>query len=226
MTASTFLQIVNKVLVRLRESTVASFSTTDYSTMIANLVNQVKSEIENAWYWNALRGSYSVSAVSPTTQYSLTGTGTDAVILDAWNRTFGNEITKGTNAEFNANFLGTPLSVSLPTTIVSEYLQTGLDANYDIKVDVYPVPSSAQTLVFNCYVPQADLALDGTIPLVPQNVLIEETIARAMLERGDQGAQQPDPNSPGGKFIRTDLLAVAVSRDGGADPTEFDWEVE
>lgn len=216
----TFLQIINRVLKRLREDSVAANDTTTYSTMIGTLVNAVKSDIEDAFYWNALRDTYSVSAVPGTTGYGLTGAGAHAVIIDGWNTTVPLQLRKSTNADFNAKFFGV---TTVQTGQVEQYLAAGVDANYDLKVDIWPSPSATNALKFNVYVPQADLAADATVPLVPQNLLIEETIARALAERGDEGAAQP---MPGEKFIRADLLASAVSREAGYDDTEMDWVPE
>jgi hypothetical protein len=222
-TELTFLQIVNRVLSRMRESAVTNYNDTDYSTHIGHVVNQVKGEMEEAWYWNSLRQTFTVAAVNPTVSYSLTDTSSEAVVLDAWNRTHGNEITRSTNRDFNLKFFGTPVGQSVAEGVVSQFVQTGLDANYDIVVDVYPVPDSAQTLVFNTYVPQADLSANGDIPRVPQNVLIEEVVMRMRAERGDEGVPQPQP---GDTFILTTLLARAIADDQSADGTETDWEPE
>lgn len=222
VSAQTLLQIVNTVLVRLRESTVAAFNTTDYSTQITAVVNAVKTEIEEAYRWDSMRDTWAVSAVVGTTGYALTGSGMNAEIIAGWNTTTGQELALGTNRDFDRYFFGLPTGTTVLTGYVTEYIPAGLDANYDLKIDIYPSPASTNALKFQVYKPQADLAASGDIPLCPQNVLIEETIARMMLERGDDGAAQPDPAS-GGKFIRTDLLAKAVMHAQGEDPTEMDW---
>jgi hypothetical protein len=219
----TFLQIVNRVLARLRETAVATFNETDYSSHVAQVVNQVKTEIEDAWQWYALRDSYTVSAVNPTISYALTGTGMNAVVMSAWNRTHGLELEKAPNAELDRTYFGTPTGQTVPTGAVSKYVQNGLDDDFDIKVDIAPPPDTTQALLFNVYVPQADLAADATVPLVPQNLLIEETIARMQVEKGDEEAQRP---LEGETFIKQDLLDTAISRDQGVDPTEQDWEPE
>jgi hypothetical protein len=226
--ALTFVQIINRVLERLRESAVTNYNDTDYSTFIAGIVNQVKSEIEDATYWHQMRETFSVSTTNNTSQYSLTGSQMNAVIIDAWNTTVGLQLSRGSVAGFNSKFFGVGSGNSVQTGSPTEYLPAGYDVNFDVVVDVWPIPVTGKldTLKFNAYVPQADLAANATVPLVPQNVLIEETIARALLERGDEGAAQPDPSTPGGKFIRTDLLSQAVIRNQGADPTETDWEPE
>jgi hypothetical protein len=222
-TELTFLNIINRVLRRLRETEVATYNETEFSTLIGDVVNTVKSEMEEAWYWNSLRDTYSVAASYPSASYALTGTSSEGIVMDAWNRTYGNEIKRGTSAGFNRKYFGTPVGQSVPRGIVSEYVQTGLDTNYDIKVDIYPPPSEDQTLYFNVYVPQADMAADATITRVPQNVLIEEVVARMRVARGVEGAPQA---APGETFIMTNLLARAIADDQSADGTETDWVAE
>lgn len=220
----TFLQIVNRVLERLRETSVANYNSTDYSTMIAGIVNTVKSEIESSWQWHAMRETFSVATQNNVAQYALTGAGMAAKVIDAWNTTTGQELDKGTYAGFNRKFFGVGSS-AVQTGSPTEYLQAGLDSNHDPVVDVWPIPVTGHldTLKFNCYVPQDDLAANGTIPLVPQNVLIEETIARALNERGDETAPKP---APGETFIMQDLLDTAIAADRGYDESEVDWQVE
>lgn len=225
MTATelTFLQIVNRVLSRMRESTVSTYNETDYSTMVGHMVNQVKAEIEAAWYWHALRDTYSVAATNPNASYALTGTSSKAVILEGWNRTYGSLMKKSSNRRFNELFFGTPSGTAVQTGAIDKWLQSGLDSNYDVIVEVYPVPDVAQTLAFNVYVPQAELSDGSTICRIPQNVLIEEVIARLMHERGDENAPQP---VPGQTFLRADLLAAAIVDDQSVDHNEMDWEAE
>lgn len=222
--ALTFLQVINRVLERLRESSVAAFNSTDYSTHLGHIVNQVKAELEEAWYWHAMRETYSVSTSNNTSNYALTSSGMNAVVIDGWNTTTGDELGKGSVADFNAKFFGTGSS-SVQTGSPRQYIPAGFDANFDLTVDVWPIPvtGNLDTLKFSVFVPQADLAASATVPLVPQNVLIEETIARALVERGDENAPKP---APGETFILRDLLASAIARDEGrTDPTESDWEV-
>jgi hypothetical protein len=220
----TFLQIVNRILERMRESTVAAYNTTDYSTLISNMVNQVKAEIEAAWQWHALRNTFSVTCTDGVSHYALTDSGSNAKIIDGWNTTTGGKLAKGTNSKFNSRFFGVG-SASVAAGSPTEYLPAGLDANLDIAVDVWPVPTSSHldTLKFNVYVPQDDLAAGATVPLVPQNVLIEEVIARLLHEKGEEGAHQP---MPGDTFIMRELLASAIAADAGDDPDEMDWYVE
>lgn len=214
-----YLAIVNEVLKRMREASVATISETTYSTFVGALVNQVKREIERAYYWNALRDTYSITTSNGVSSYGFTGSGPLAVVVDAWNTSAPGPITKGTSYDFNNKFFNTD---AVQTGTVTEYVPTGVTADYDLKVDVWPVPeTTAQTLVFNIYAPQADLSASADVPLIPQDVLIEETIARAMVERGDDSAPRPQP---GETFILKDLLAQAVAAEAGDDDDEMTWE--
>ena len=49
--AMTYLQLVNKVLVRLREDQVTSVASNDYSLLVGEFVAQAASEVEDAWNW-------------------------------------------------------------------------------------------------------------------------------------------------------------------------------
>ena len=217
----TYLQLTNEVLARMREASVATVTETVYSTFIGKLLNQVKREIERAYYWNALRDTYSITTSDGVSSYGFTGAGPNAVVVDAWNTTTPGAIEKSTNADFNAKFFGTE---SVQTGDVTQYVPTGITADFDLKVDVWPVPeATAQTLKFNIYSPQNDLSDGSDVPLIPQEVLIEETVARAMVERGDESAPKPQP---GETFILKDLLAQAVAAEAGDDDDETTWEPE
>ena len=71
----TFLQLVNDVLVRLRETEVNSVQDTLYSKLIGKLINDSKRRVENAFDWNALGSMITVTTVSGTTNYSIVGSG-------------------------------------------------------------------------------------------------------------------------------------------------------
>jgi hypothetical protein len=218
----TYLQLVNTVLARMREASVATVSETTYSTFISKLVNQVKGEIEQAYYWNALRDTYAVNTVAATTSYTFTGAGPEAAIINGWDTTSAAKLTRGTNAQFDAWFFGVSAG-QVQSGPPRHFLPAGVSDDYDLKVDVYPKPNAVYALMFNVYKPQADLSAGADVALVPQSVLIEETVARAMVERGDEMAPKPQP---GETFILRDILSAAVAREAGHDDDELVWDVE
>lgn len=67
--ARTYLQLVNDVLVRLRESPVSTVTQTSYSTLIGALVNDAKREVEDAWQWSQLLDYLTFSTITGITSY-------------------------------------------------------------------------------------------------------------------------------------------------------------
>ena len=83
----TYLELVNDVLVRLREEQVSTVSETTYSTLIGKFVNDAKRQIEDAYAWNVLGTTITVSTVQGTYSYALTGSGQKFQVLDVLNVT-------------------------------------------------------------------------------------------------------------------------------------------
>ena len=62
----TYLELVNDVLVRLRETAVSTVSETSYSALIGKFVNDAKRQIEDAFAWNVLGRTITLSTTSGT----------------------------------------------------------------------------------------------------------------------------------------------------------------
>lgn len=216
MASTTYLQLVNKVLVRLREDTVATVTENSYSTLIGALVNRVKTEMEDTWRWHALRDTYEVTCVPGTASYTLTGSGPDAVILDAYNTTTHTEMTLATVRQMNERFFKVPTVITGRPT---DYITAGLNSSFDLALDIWPVPTNADVLKFNLYLPQAELSDDTDVPRVPIVPLVEGAIARAIAERGDDGGILIQSQ----EALYRELLASAVARDAARDETEVMW---
>jgi hypothetical protein len=213
----TKLQVVNEVLERLRESTVATTSSTTYATLVARVLNSVKTEIEQSWAWLNLRDTYNVTATPGVTSYALTGSGQYAQILDIWNGTTKRKLSRGTFASFNAKFFGVD---TLQTGDVTEYLPVGVDSNFDLQFDVWPNPTASNLLKVNIYAPQADPETDATVIVVPSQILIEGILAYMLAERGDDNGTAAQAQQA---YYRA-LLAGSVATEGGHDPSEQDWQ--
>ena len=59
----TYLELVNDVLVRLRESTVTTVGETTYSSLIGKFVNDAKRQIEDSYNWNCLAQTITVKVL-------------------------------------------------------------------------------------------------------------------------------------------------------------------
>ena len=116
----TYLEIVNRVLRRLREPQVDSLTANTYSTLIADLVNEVKRDVENSWNWSALRTTLTATTTTDLFNYVLTGTGTTLFL--------GEEVTTTAQVVTGLEFRFTPnpnLTVDVSTTITVYGNETG-----------------------------------------------------------------------------------------------------
>ena len=213
----TRLQVVNEVLERLREPTVATTSTNLYATLVAKVLNSVKTEIEQSWAWLNLRDTYNVTCSNGITSYALTSSGQYAQILDVWNATTKREVYRSSYKEFNRLFFGVE---ALQTGDVEKFLPVGIDDNFDLQVDFWPSPASSNLIKVNIYSPQPDPTNDSDVIVVPSQILIEGMIAYLLAERGDDNGLAAQAQQ---QYYRA-LLAGAVATEGGHDPTEQDWQ--
>ena len=128
----TYLELVNDVLVRLRESTVSTVGETTYSSLIGKFVNDGKRQIEDSYSWNVLSQTITVTTTSGTSSYALTGVGQKFRVNDAINTTSVITLDNTTVADMNRKLnFGTP-SQSIP----SEFCFSGVDGNGDTKIDL------------------------------------------------------------------------------------------
>jgi len=85
--STTYLNIVNEVLRRLREDEVSNVTQNTYSKMVGDFVNDAKQIVEDAHDWSALRTTVVVPTVENTTEYSLTNAGERVKIYSVINDT-------------------------------------------------------------------------------------------------------------------------------------------
>ena len=179
----TYLELINDVLVRLRETTVSTNAETSYSTLIGKFVNDAKRQVEDAFGWNILGQTITVTTASSTASYSLTGAGQKFQVQDVINTTSNISLTNINFVDMNRkqNFL--PLVNAIPT----EFAFDGVDGSYDTKVTLFPIPNGVYTIKFSLVVPQATLSADSTVVKVPDVLVAQNAYARALVERGEDG---------------------------------------
>jgi hypothetical protein len=204
----TYLELVNDVLVRLRETAVSTVSETSYSTLIGKFVNDAKRQIEDAFTWNVLGTTITLSTTSGTYSYSLTGAGQKFQVLDVINATSNVGMRNIDFASMNRkqNF-STPVS-----GIPSEYAFDGIDGSYNTKVTLYPRPDGVYSIPFSLTVPQATLASDSTVVLVPDVLVVQNAYARALVERGEDGGLSSSEAYTLYKSMLSDYIALEGTR--------------
>jgi len=204
----TYLELVNDVLIRLRESTVSTVGETTYSSLIGKFVNDAKRQIEDTYTWNVLNQTVTVTTANGTSSYSLTGTGQKFRIAEALNTTNYIVLSNIAVSDMNRKLsFGTPVQ-GVPT----EYCFNGSDGNGDTKVDLYPIPNGVYTLKFDVTIPQANLTADGTSVKVLDYLVAQSAYARALIERGEDGGTNSTEAYALFRGMLSDAIAMESTR--------------
>jgi hypothetical protein len=209
----TYLEVVNKVLRRLREPTVASVSENSYSALIGELVNVSKREIEDSWNWSVLRTTLTATTAPDLFNYVLSGAGTRFRVLEVINDTDNFFMKPRDGKWFETQLLLATVQKGTPAF----YNFNGVTVYGDTQVDVYPVPDTVYTLRFNVVMPQDDLTTDSEVVQIPYTLLIEATLARAIAERGEDGGNQDQ------EMRYRNMLADLIAIENGQRVDETTW---
>ena len=213
---TTYLDVVNNVLKRLRERTVSTINESTYSTLIATLVNDAKETTENAWSWSGLRNTLTATTVEDTFNYELNGTLNRLTVLDVVNDTADHFMHYRTAHQFNNFFLnsqnptkGTPLYYSF----------NGISSDGDTQIDIYPIPDGVYDLRFNVVLRTDDVTADTDTFAIPTKPIELLTYAMAVEERGEDGGINPVS-----AYARANnALQDAIGLDAAKHPEETIW---
>lgn len=208
MALPTYLELVNDVLVRMREPEVATVQENVLSKLVGKLVNDTKRQVEDAYKWNALITTLTVPTVASTHLYTLTGTGQRFKLNGARNTTQKIELRNvpiDTMEEW--------LEYSTQEGAPGFYSFNGVNTSTgDVKVEVYPVPDGVYTLKFETYIPQANLVGDADVLQVPSEPVILGAFARALVERGEDGGLNSSEAYGLYRSSLADHIAIEASR--------------
>jgi hypothetical protein len=204
----TYLQLINEVLARLRETTVSTSTETPYSSLIGKFVNDAKRQIEDAFNWDVLSQDLAINTVAGTYKYSLTGAGQKFQLQDAINITSNVGLRNISFPLMNRrqNF-ATPVS-----GIPCEFIFEGVDGNGDAKVSLYPRPDGVYALQFTLTIPQATLSSDSTSVLVPDVLVVQNAYSRALVERGEDGGLSSSEAYQLYRSMLSDYIALEATR--------------
>ena len=204
----TYLQLINNVLIRLRETQVSTNNETTYSSLIGLFVNDAKRQIEDAFSWNVLGQTVTITTVSATYQYSMTGAGQKFQVQDAINTTSNVGMKNISFVEMNRYQNLVPTTNGIP----QYYSFDGIDASGDTKVVLYPRPDGVYNIPFSVTVPQAELSSDATSILVPDFLVVQNAYARALVERGEDGGLNSSEAYQLYKSMLSDYIALEGTR--------------
>jgi hypothetical protein len=205
--ATTYLQLVNNVLIRLRESEVSSINDTPYSSLIGVLVNDAKREIEDAYSWNALSQTIVVPTVSGQQSYTLTGSGqrfkVDMVM---------NETEDVPMYQVSPDWLDTQYYLADVQNAAPIYYCFDGVSNDDNVVRVWPQPDAVYSLRFNLNIPQQDLSTNSDLVKVPPHLVQMLAYANAVAERGEDGGQSFSELYQKYRLALADAIALEANR--------------
>lgn len=215
MAVYTYLQLVNSVLIRLRESEVTTVSATDYSKMIGQFVNDSKRQVEDAYNWNALTETLSADTTADVFNYVLQGSGQRFRVIDVLNDTSNAFVELVSTKWMDQQFLLTTPQKGSPLY----YNFNGVDSNGDTQVDLFPIPNGVYNIRFNIIKPQEELTANTDKILVPHEPVIFLAYARALAERGEDGGLA----SGEAYQLYKQSLADAISLESGRYIEEQQW---
>ena len=204
----TYLDLVNNVLRRLRETEVSSVQSTSYSKLIGDLVNDAKDLVETSWDWSALRTTLTITTTADVFNYSLTGSQNNIKELNVLNDTSNLIMQYQTNNWFDSQFLlGNPVSGA-----PMYYTYNGVDTDGDTLIDVYPKPDGVYSLRFNCALRNPDLSADTDTIKIPSMPVVHLAVAFASRERGETGGtSSTEYFSMANKYL-SDAIAMDAAR--------------
>ena len=204
----TYLELVNSVLRRLRETQVDTVAETSYSALIGDFVNDAKQIVEDAHSWSALRTAVEFDTVDGTSVYALTGAGQDVEVREALNITSNQRLYTKNRTYMNKYYRIGTAATGTPT----EFAFNGTDNNGDITVQVYPQPDNIYELYFDSFVRQPMLTQDATRIKVPYNPVLQLALAMALRERGETGGQSAAEQFAIADAVLSDAVAFDANK--------------
>ena len=211
----TYLDIVNKILRRLRERTVDTVNQTEYSTLVGIFVNDALTTVEEAWRWSALRTTLTATTQAGIFSYELNGSQNNFTLLDVINDTDNFFMQYKEAHEFNKYFNNTDPAEGSPYW----YSFNGISSDGDTQVDIYPIPDAEYTLRFNVINRSLELENDSDVIDIPSRPVELLAYAFAVEERGEDSG-----NTAQRAFsAATIALSDAISLDSDKHPEETVW---
>ena len=180
----TYLELVNAVLIRLREPTVSTVALNSYSSLIGKFVNDAKRQVEDAYDWNVLGQEIILTTTAGTYIYPLVGAGQKfRVSSDPLNTTSNVVMQQIGSGDMRRKQNFTPIVSNPPT----QYCFEGVDNNGDAQIQLYGRPDGVYSIKFFLTIPQDILTTDSTTILVSDTLVEQNAYARALVERGEDG---------------------------------------
>jgi hypothetical protein len=217
MASYNYIQLVNDVLIRLREPEASSVGDTAYVKLIARFVNDSKRQVEDSYNWNSLSETLSATTTADIFNYVLQGYGQRFRVIDVLNDTDNFFIENVPTVWMDQQFLLTTPQKGSP----KYYNFNGTDNNGDTQVDLFPIPNGVYNIRFNIIKPQEPLVNNADVLLVPHEPVILGALARAQAERGEDGGVQSGETYTLYRQSLSDAISLESNR--YIEETQWNW---
>jgi hypothetical protein len=217
MASYNYIQLVNDVLIRLREPEASSVSDNAYVKLIARYVNDSKRQVEDSYNWNSLTETLSATTTADVFNYVLVGSGQRFRVIDVLNDTDNFFVENVPTVWMDQQFLLTTPQKGSP----KYYNFNGTDNNGDTQVDLFPIPNGSYNLRFNLIKPQEPLVNNADTLLVPHEPVILGALARAQAERGEDGGVQSGETYVLYRQSLSDAISLESNR--YIEETQWNW---
>ena len=216
-----YRQIINRVLIRLREDVLSSNWTgavidassdqvDAYQKLISELVNESKQIVEDSWNWSTLRSIQTATTSAGTDEYTLSNLNNRSRILQVIDDT--NDATLQQMSDelyYRYKYIGTT--------------QQGVPSFYRItdsnKIAFWPVPDGSYNIRVHAVQPQDDLSNATDTLTVSENVVVLGAYMLALNERGEDGGTAS--TIAVARF--QDALSDAITQDQNRTVNETTW---
>jgi hypothetical protein len=210
-----YLNLVNDVLIRLREDEVTAVTDTSYSKLISKFVNDAKRFVEDSYQWNALSETLTVTTANDLFNYVMTGSGQRFKVIDVINSEDNFFLEYMPFSQMNNLFLNQTPQKGSP----AYYNFNGVDGNNDTQVDIFPIPDGIYNVFFNIYKPQLSLSADADEITVPAEPVIKYAYAMAVAERGEDAGL----SSSEARALADQSLSDHIAIENGRYSDEYVW---
>lgn len=213
----TYLEAINKVLRRLREDEVAAPSTSAYSKLIGELVNDANRMVEDAWDWGELRSIRPLSLFAGSSYGTISSLNENFKVLGVYNPSAKSELNRGTEKEYYSSVYLEDTQQGRPTN----YLFKGYaDVNNTTAAfNFYPPTDKTVTILFDVVDRSPELIIGSADIRTSGLAVVQLAHAMAVEERGETGG------TPAAQLYATarNTLSDAIAYDAARYPTETVW---
>lgn len=194
--AKTYLQLVNEVLKRVRESQVGTINANPYSALVSTYINDAKRVVEDSWNWSVLSHTVDFQLTPSVLEYDLGGELNERSLLQydpCTRRAMAFDVTSPNQTSlFEISYHRVVREIALdqaPSTYKIPMFFSVRPTEDSILVNLYETPEEARDWRMLFKRPQEDLSSDADAIKVPWLPVVLLATNYALNEKGEEVGQ-------------------------------------